>query len=64
MFLAPGVGTQGANPADVARVFAACPERVVPSASRSLLEPGPDIGRLRDTAADLALELREVLSAS
>jgi orotidine-5'-phosphate decarboxylase len=63
VFLAPGVGAQGARPGDVARVFAACPDRVVPSASRSLLDPGPDIGRLRDTAADLALEFREILSA-
>ena len=30
LFLAPGVGGQGATPADVARVFAACPERVMP----------------------------------
>ena len=28
IFLAPGVGAQGASPADVACIFAACPERV------------------------------------
>jgi orotidine-5'-phosphate decarboxylase len=61
LFLAPGVGAQGATPEDVARVFAACPERVMPSASRSLLCDGPDVGRLRDTAARLAGEFREVL---
>jgi orotidine-5'-phosphate decarboxylase len=58
LFLAPGVGAQGATPADVARVFAACPDRVMPSASRSLLINGPDPGRLRDTAAALAAEFR------
>ena len=61
LFLAPGVGTQGATPADVARVFAACPDRVMPSASRSLLRPGPDVARLRDGAAALADEFRTVL---
>ena len=63
LFLAPGVGAQGATPADVARVFAACPERVMPSASRALLVSGPDLGRLRDRAAVLAAELREALQA-
>jgi orotidine-5'-phosphate decarboxylase len=56
LFLAPGVGVQGATAADVARVFAACQDRVMPSASRSLLSAGPDVGRLRDCAAALAAE--------
>ncbi len=63
LFLAPGVGMQGATPEDVARVFAACPDRVMPSASRSLLVDGPDVNRLRDTAGRLAGEFRELLSA-
>ena len=58
LFLAPGVGAQGATPADVAAVFAACPDRVMPSASRSLLAAGPDVSRLRDAAAALAAEFR------
>ncbi len=58
LFLAPGVGAQGATPADVARVFAACPDRVMPSASRSLLAAGPDVARLRDAIAALAAEFR------
>jgi orotidine-5'-phosphate decarboxylase len=62
LFLAPGVGAQGATPADVATVFAACPERVMPSASRSLLSAGPDSGRLRDAISALAGEFRAVLS--
>ena len=43
LFLAPGVGAQGATPDDVAAVFAACPDRVMPSASRSLLAAGPGV---------------------
>jgi orotidine-5'-phosphate decarboxylase len=61
LFLAPGVGAQGATSADVARVFAACPDRVIPSASRSLLCDGPDVRRLRDGAEALAVEFREAL---
>ena len=61
LFLAPGVGAQGATAADVATVFASCPERVMPSASRSLLAAGPDVGRLRSTVEALAAEFRAVL---
>jgi len=61
LFLAPGVGAQGATPADVASVFAACPERVMPSASRSLLAAGPEVSRLRTAVAALAAEFRTVL---
>jgi orotidine-5'-phosphate decarboxylase len=63
IFLAPGVGMQGATPADVAQVFAACPDRVIPSASRSLLVGGPDIVQLRDVAVALAREFGELLPA-
>jgi orotidine-5'-phosphate decarboxylase len=61
LFLAPGVGAQGASPADVAACFAACPDRVLPSASRSLLAAGPDPARLRAEAQLLAAELRRSL---
>ncbi len=61
MFLAPGIGAQGASSADVARTFAACPDRVMPSASRSLLSPGPDKGALQDAAEKLASEFRQLL---
>lgn len=63
IFLAPGVGMQGATPADVAEVFAACPDRVIPSASRSLLIKGPDVARLGDTAGALASEFCRLLTA-
>lgn len=62
IYLAPGVGAQGATSHDVARVFAACPERVIPSASRSLLAHGPDVSRLRESAEALASEFRNALS--
>ncbi|HUB38887.1 MAG TPA: orotidine-5'-phosphate decarboxylase [Streptosporangiaceae bacterium] len=61
LFLAPGVGAQGATPADVASVFADCPDRVMPSASRSLLSAGPDTGRLREAIAALAADFRALL---
>jgi len=63
LFLAPGLGAQGATCADVARTFAACPDRVMPSASRSLLSAGPDRGALRDAAAALSADLRRTLPA-
>jgi orotidine-5'-phosphate decarboxylase len=61
LFLAPGVGVQGATAADVAAVFAACPDRVMPSASRSVLSAGPSVSRLQDTLSALAAEFRAVL---
>jgi orotidine-5'-phosphate decarboxylase len=61
LFLAPGVGAQGATPREVASCFASCPERVLPSASRSLLQNGPDPSRLRAGALELGSELRDAL---
>jgi len=61
LFLAPGVGAQGASPADVAAAFAACRDRVMPSASRSLLAAGPPVGALREAIAALAAEFRALL---
>jgi len=48
----------------VARTFAACPGRVMPSASRLLLSAGPDPGALRDAAAALAAKFRAALPAT
>jgi orotidine-5'-phosphate decarboxylase len=62
LFLAPGVGAQGATPGDVASVFAACPDRVMLSASRSLLAAGPQVSRLGDAVSALATEFRSVLA--
>ena len=60
LYLAPGVGWQGASPDDVASVFGSCQHRVFPSASRSLLA-SPDPGRLRDDIEELAAEFRQLL---
>ena len=48
--LAPGVGAQGAGPADVARTFAGLTERVLVPISRGVLAAGPDPAALRDAA--------------
>ena len=62
LFLVPGLGAQGTTPADVAECFAACPERVLPSASRSLLAAGPDVSRLRDAVLAFGAEVSAALS--
>lgn len=58
--LAPGIGAQGAAPADLPRVFGAALPQVLPSASRSVLAHGPDIARLRAAAEQLADDVRNV----
>jgi orotidine-5'-phosphate decarboxylase len=56
--LAPGLGAQGAGPADVAARFAGCPPgMVLPSSSRGLLAEGPDPAELRRSARSLNREL-------
>ena len=58
VILAPGLGAQGARPADVAARFAGCrPGTVLPSSSRGLLNEGPDPAALRDSARSLNREL-------
>ncbi len=64
LLLVPGIGAQGATPADVAATFASCPDRVMPSASRSLLTAGPDVKTMRDAAARLNGEFRAMLRAA
>jgi orotidine-5'-phosphate decarboxylase len=60
--LAPGLGAQGAGPADVASRFAGCrPGRVLPSSSRGLLLNGPDPDDLRRSAESLARELAALM---
>ncbi|HEY1446755.1 MAG TPA: orotidine-5'-phosphate decarboxylase [Acidimicrobiales bacterium] len=58
IILAPGLGAQGAGPADVAERFAGCaPGSVLPSSSRGLLRHGPDAETLRSHARSLVREL-------
>jgi orotidine-5'-phosphate decarboxylase len=61
LFLAPGVGSQGATAADVAQVFQACRDRVMPSVSRLLLEAGPDVRKLRTEVEALAGLFKDLL---
>ena len=61
LYLAPGVGAQGATPSDVAQVFRACRDRVMPSASRLLLEAGPEVTKLRTEIKALAAVFKELL---
>ena len=58
VILAPGLGAQGAGPADIAARFAGCrPGTVLPSSSRGLLNRGPDPADLRESARSLNREL-------
>jgi orotidine-5'-phosphate decarboxylase len=58
VILAPGLGVQGAGPAEVAERFAGCaPGSVLPSSSRGLLRHGPDPDTLRSRARSLVREL-------
>jgi orotidine-5'-phosphate decarboxylase len=58
--LAPGLGAQGAGPADLAARFARVRGVVLPTASRSVLAAGPDPAALRAAAA----ALRDALAAA
>ncbi|MDO4887943.1 MAG: orotidine-5'-phosphate decarboxylase [Actinomycetaceae bacterium] len=60
IFLAPGVGAQGAGGAELARVFGSGLPRVLASASRSILSGGPSAAGLRE---GLARTLDDVASA-
>jgi orotidine-5'-phosphate decarboxylase len=58
VILAPGLGAQGAGPADVATRFAGCrPGSVLPSSSRGLLNEGPEPVALQRSARSLNREL-------
>lgn len=60
--LAPGLGAQGAGPADVGRRFAGTDGIVLPSASRSVLRAGPDVPALRAAAESLRDDLAAATS--
>jgi orotidine-5'-phosphate decarboxylase len=61
LYLAPGVGAQGATAPDVAQVFHTCRDRVMPSASRLLLEAGPEVSKLRTEVEALAGLFKDLL---
>ncbi|MCF3962182.1 orotidine-5'-phosphate decarboxylase [Streptomyces fuscigenes] len=56
--LAPGIGAQGATPADLPAVFGAAVGDVVPSVSRGILRHGPGAAALREAAERLSDEVR------
>ncbi|PPK63899.1 orotidine-5'-phosphate decarboxylase [Actinokineospora auranticolor] len=58
--LAPGLGAQGAGPADLARVFGPALPHVLPTSSRDVLRHGPDPAALRTAA----LRVRDDLAAA
>ena len=55
--LAPGLGAQGATPADLRRVFGAVWDQLVPTSSRDILRHGPTAGALRAAAGRVQEEL-------
>lgn len=59
--LAPGVGAQGATPADLPGVFGTAIRNVLPNVSRGVLRHGPDAGALRASADRFAAEIRAAL---
>ncbi|MGW1406980.1 orotidine-5'-phosphate decarboxylase [Streptomyces sp. NPDC002403] len=60
--LAPGIGAQGATPADLPGVFGASVGNVVPSVSRGVLSQGPDVAGLREAAERLTDEIRAAVA--
>ncbi|MFF5672823.1 orotidine-5'-phosphate decarboxylase [Streptomyces hygroscopicus] len=58
--LAPGIGAQGATPADLPGVFGPAVRNVVPSVSRGVLRHGPDAASLVEAASRMAEEVRAV----
>ncbi|MCQ4080145.1 orotidine-5'-phosphate decarboxylase [Streptomyces sp. RB6PN25] len=61
--LAPGVGAQGATPADLPKVFGPSVANVVPSVSRGVLRHGPNAAALRAAAGRLAGEIGAVVGS-
>jgi orotidine-5'-phosphate decarboxylase len=59
--LAPGLGAQGATPADLRTIFGKSLRNVLPSYSREVLSAGPDVAALRAAAARAADECRAAL---
>lgn len=58
--LAPGLGAQGATPADLAPIFGAG-TTVLPNSSRQVLGAGPELGALRSAACAVRDEVERAL---
>lgn len=59
--LAPGLGAQGATPADLREVFGDALGAVLPTYSREVLKHGPSVTGLRDSAARILDQCRAAL---
>lgn len=59
--LAPGVGAQGATPADLAEAFADLPGRVLAPVSRGVLQAGPTTEGLHRRVLELGRQMRDAL---
>ena len=59
--LAPGIGAQGATPADIPGLFGAASGNVVPSVSRDVLRHGPSVPALRAASARFVDEVRAAI---
>ncbi|EDY43719.1 orotidine-5'-phosphate decarboxylase [Streptomyces sp. SPB074] len=59
--LAPGIGAQGATPADLPALFGEQARHVLPSVSRGILRAGPSVAGLREAAERLTGEIRAAL---
>jgi orotidine-5'-phosphate decarboxylase len=62
--LAPGIGAQGATPADLPGVFGAAARNVVPNVSRAVLKAGPSVVALREASVRFADEVRAAVVAA
>jgi orotidine-5'-phosphate decarboxylase len=62
--LAPGIGAQGATPADLPGVFGAAVRQVVPNVSRGVLRHGPGIGALRASSDLFSEEIRAAVAGA
>lgn len=62
--LAPGIGAQGASPADLPGVFGDAVDNVLPSVSRGVLSRGPHAAGLRDAAERLTDEVRTAVAGA
>ncbi|MFF5498887.1 orotidine-5'-phosphate decarboxylase [Streptomyces aquilus] len=60
--LAPGIGAQGATPADLPAVFGGVLRNVLPNVSRGVLRHGPDVGALRGSAERFAEEIKAAVA--
>jgi orotidine-5'-phosphate decarboxylase len=62
--LSPGVGAQGAGPAEIAEVFGAARRFVLVSQSRGVLTAGPDVESMRTAIRRATVQASEALSSS